>query len=77
MVNSLWGIPVIKNKILVVYESVQKRKHRAKRINKKWLKRYGYKLLTKPDPKIYQLYDGKIFGHPETIDKWLKLIDCK
>ena len=34
----------------------QARKHRKKRINKKWLKRYGYKLIL--DGKMHPLYEG-------------------
>lgn len=36
------GMEVIK---IPLYEKVQARKHKQKRINKKWLKRYGMKLI--------------------------------
>lgn len=35
----------------MITKDVQARKHRKKRINKKWLKRYGYKIV--PDDKKY------------------------
>ena len=37
-----YGIPII-----VVGTKTQKRKHRKKRINKKWIKRYGYNYSSK------------------------------
>ena len=41
-------------------EQVQARKHRKKRINKKWLKRYGYKTVTKTlkDCEFLGIHDG-------------------
>ena len=39
---------------------IQRRKHKKKRINKKWLKKYGYKLLVdyKDDCRIKSYKDG-------------------
>ena len=50
----------------------QARKHRKKRINKKWLKRYGYKQV--PDLSIMHIVNipgqGKtIFCHPKLAEK--------
>ena len=45
---------------------VQTRKHKKKRINKKWRKRYGVKEV--PWNKFY-IFDDKIFGHPKMIEK--------
>lgn len=42
---------------------VQKKRHRSKRINKKWKKRYGYIV----DSRVLSLNDGKtLIMHPST-----------
>lgn len=48
----MYGIPVIKP-TKTIYIKVQARKHRQKRINKKWLKRYGYIEVAKEIPYFY------------------------
>lgn len=48
---------------------VQARKHKKKRINKKWLKRYGMKYVPK---KGVLVFDGFIVGHPSVIDKLIE-----
>lgn len=48
---------------------VQARKHRKKRINKKWLKRYGMKSVPRKDLLIF---DGYIVGQPSVIDKLIE-----
>lgn len=50
-----------------ITKQVQRRTHRKRRVNKKWLKRYGYK--TVPDDAKIILYDGCIFATPKTIKK--------
>jgi hypothetical protein len=45
---------------------VQARRHKKKRIDKKWRKRYGYKRV--PTSEIY-VFENKIFAHSRTIDK--------
>lgn len=47
-------------------DKVQARKHKKKRINKKWLKRYGMKDV--PWKKFVVTNDGNIYGHPKMID---------
>ena len=42
--------------------TVQARRHRKKRINKKWIKRYGYK--TVPWKKVPATPDRKLIMHP-------------
>ena len=44
---------------------IQCRKHRKKRINKKWLKRYGFKYV--PMTEVYQTGD-KFIAHPKIIE---------
>lgn len=45
---------------------VQARRHKKKRINKKWRKRYGMKSVPW---KKFLIHDRVIYGHPEWIDK--------
>ncbi len=52
----------------------QRRKHRKKRINKKWLKRYGtYELNMMPHGEIV-LIDGVIWMTKKTFEQFKKLI---
>ena len=50
------GIPIV-----VLYdEKVQIRKHKKKRINKKWIKRYGYKIYKNTllkDGEVVKIFD--------------------
>ena len=42
------GLKLTINPIICNFKYVQKRKHKKKRINKKWLKRYGYDKIELP-----------------------------
>ena len=60
---------------IIVSESccdyVQVRRHKKKRINKKWLKRYGKKLVPKKDIVIVNYgVDKFIFCHPKYWDRF-------
>lgn len=59
-----FGYPVISTEYM--RETVQARKHKKKRINKKWLKRYGKKSVPSKDIVVA---DGKIYVHPKTLAK--------
>jgi hypothetical protein len=73
----LHGIPVYTNPSLVVFDkNVQKRTHKSKRINKKWAKRYGFKTLYKPDPRV-MFTGGAIIGHPITIRNMKNLVETQ
>lgn len=48
-------------------DMVQARKHKKKRINKKWRKRYGMKEI--PWSKFLITKDHKIYGHPKMIER--------
>ena len=50
-----------------ITKQIQRRTHKKRRINKKWLKRYGYKTVL-DDEKII-LFDGKIFATPKTMKR--------
>lgn len=46
----LYGKPIIITECIT--KDVQRRKHRKKRINKKWLKRYGFKSVPDNDKVV-------------------------
>ncbi|EGT0695716.1 TPA: hypothetical protein ACGFBU_000629 [Clostridium perfringens] len=49
---------------------VRVKTHKRHRIDKKWLKRYGYKRIFKQDPKVYKR--GKVYyGSRKALDKFL------
>lgn len=61
------GIIILSN-TLTVPSTKPARKHRKKRIAKKWLKRYGYR--KEPDPNIYFVEGGRILMHPFIFKKF-------
>ena len=54
--DTLFGMPIYENRFATATEQIKK--HRKKRINKKWLKRYG----TKQAPCVYVIA-GKLTIH--------------
>ena len=57
--------------IYIATKEWQRRKHRKKRINKKWLKRYGtYELNLMPHEQVLMMDDGTIWMTKKT---WLQL----
>lgn len=56
-----------------ITKPVQRRTHRKRRINKKWLKRYGYK--TVPDDGNIVLGFGCIFATPNAAERLKKALD--
>lgn len=50
-----------------ITKEIQRRTHRKKRINKKWLKRYGYKTVL-DNERIIKV-DDCIFATPKTMKK--------
>jgi hypothetical protein len=67
-VDLLNGIELVKSN-LFTKGTRQNKTHKSKRINKKWRKKYGF--VDIPDKQVYMM-QGKIFGHPITIDKIIK-----
>lgn len=60
----------------LITKDIQRRTHKKRRINKKWLKRYGYKCV--PDNDKIILSDNKLFmtkGAYEKVKKGIKTID--
>ena len=59
-----------------ITKDIQRRKHKKRRINKKWLKRYGYKCV--PDNDKIIMSNNKLFmtkGAYEKLKKVIKTID--
>ena len=59
-----------------ITKDIQKRKHKKHRINKKWLKRYGYKCVPDDDKMI--VFNNKLFmtkGAYKKVKKGIKSID--
>lgn len=50
-----------------ITRSVRCRKHKKRRIDKKWLKRYGYKEVQ--DDTIFYQYEGKLIMSQKAFDK--------
>ncbi len=65
LIGRIYGFRLIESNAIT--KEVQRRTHRKKRINKKWLKRYGYK--TVPDHGRVVRMGDVIFGTPKTIRK--------
>lgn len=74
MITNLAGIPIIASEH--VGNMVQRRINRSRRINKKWLKRYGKKFV--PDTTHVLVIDDPMFGgkkiiaHPSLVEKLRK-----
>jgi hypothetical protein len=58
-----------------ITKRVQRRTHRKKRINKKWLKRYGYK--TVPDHEKVVRTGNCLYATPKTIRKIIEAMEVK
>lgn len=58
----LLGLQIIENIHMV--DTIQNKTHRTKRINKKYIKKYGFTNIPK---KNVFMADGKLIGHPETL----------
>lgn len=65
------GIRVIETNAIT--KKIQRRTHHKRRINKKWLKRYGYRIVA-DDEKVYVIGDC-IFGTPKAIKKIKKIVE--
>lgn len=62
----MWnGMPVVINNYIT--KTVRCRTHKKRRIDKKWLKRYGYKEV-QDDTKMY-VFDGKLLMSQKCFDK--------
>ena len=60
------AVHIILNPRLVEHTNQPARRHRKKRIAKKWLKRYGRRTI--PDANVY-VFDGNVMMHPAIYKK--------
>ena len=56
---------------------VQKRRHKKKRINKKWLKRFGMINVPNGNQVVVDKLHGMVFMHPDTWEKLKKQIETE
>jgi hypothetical protein len=49
----LYGLELHGSRHMVDTKQIQARKHKTKRINKKWLKRYGFKTIEVPANRYF------------------------
>lgn len=56
-----------------ITKQVQRRRHRKRRINKKWAKRYGYKTVLDDERMI--MFDDCILATPNAIKKIITAIE--
>ena len=71
LTNYYMGYRLIETDILT--KKVQIKTHKKKRINKKWMKKYGFKEV--PDYGKIVVADKNILAHPKTIEKIKECID--
>ena len=70
-----FGMEIIITELIT--KDIQRRTHKKRRINKKWLKRYGYKCVPDNDKMI--AFNNKLFmtkGAYEKVKKGIKSIDA-
>lgn len=65
------GMPIIISNYIT--KKVRCRTHKKRRIDKKWLKRYGYKDV-QDDTKMY-IFNGSLLMSQKCYDKFSSLID--
>ena len=66
ILGSVCGMKVYESEFAMTAEQIKK--HRKKRINKKWLKRYG----TKQVPCMYMVA-GDLIAHPDVMDRVVRV----
>lgn len=69
--EQLWGKNIIISDRIT--KDVQARRHKRKRINKKWLKRYGFKKV--PDNTKIFVTDEYVFMTEKTYEKVKAILD--
>ena len=72
MISSFCGFELISNINMIEKTNTPKRKNKNKRIQKKWIKRYGY--IEKPMTDVY-VSGTKIIAHPTVISLLSNIIN--
>lgn len=74
IIDSFMGFKIIATEACCDY--VQARRHKKKRINKKWLKRYGKKYVPKKEIVITNVCGERmILCHPKYWDKFQHILE--
>lgn len=63
-----FGMKVVENRAMTDIKRYQRRIHRSCRVNKKWAKRYGFRVVSVPKKDVF-VFGDSIIGHPDTIRK--------
>jgi hypothetical protein len=71
--GSMYGMELYPSELMVDYKRKRARTHKKKRIDKKWLKRYGYISYTVASMTAYVM-ENKIIAHPDLIEKYKQAI---
>lgn len=71
--KSFMGFRLIETTAII--KQIQRRTHHKRRINKKWLKRYGYKTIL--DDRNLYWFAGCIFGTPKAIKKMIEFAESR
>lgn len=58
-----------------ITKEIQRKKHKKRRINKKWLKRYGHKSVL--DNEKIVIFENNILATPKTIKKIIEQTKAK
>lgn len=66
--SRIYGMEVVESEYMIQTKFIQRKRHRKKRIDKKWSKIYGYYYIEQPAQRLFQM-GNKIVGHPELIEK--------
>lgn len=76
-INGVWHYgcyEVILSEVAADFKYIQKRKHKKRRINKKWLKRYGYLKVLKEYKSF--VFENKMIMHPILFEKMKKYLEA-
>lgn len=72
---SMDNLPLYWHPIYIATHVYQRRKHHKKRINKKWLKRYGcYEINMMPHGEIVMMDNGTIWMTKRTYEDMIKTL---
>jgi hypothetical protein len=63
------GLKIVTSEHCLDYEDIQVKKHKRKRINKKWIKRFGYKIISKPSSRVI-IFNNTIICHPDMLNNF-------
>lgn len=66
------GMKIVESPYHVNHHIAQRKKHKKRRINKKWAKKYGFHSFTTPKKEVFILYGNTLVGHPTIIKQLME-----